>query len=332
MTLRREPNPLRRVSRLVNTRISRDDAASLSIFQADAVRPLSLVRHLSPVVALIGLFVGVPAAFAGPAIGQFEVKDLESEPGDVEFQSQNAHMFGQPRRAIEEDGGEFEYDDNSVAKQRHAMELEFGITPRLKSRVGIEFEKERVDDPDSPSRAGAYEDLKLTEIGGELIVILDPIEDDDDWGFGLVTEYEHALEDGEASTLLFGTIIQTNQGPWWGNVNLYLVKHLGGERPRDEKLDFAYASQFGYHLNTHWHTTIEAYGTVDRLGNTGRRGEEGERFGDHDQHRVGPLLYYTTELGDGDDELGLLVGAGFLFGLNENTPNTTFKWTVEVEF
>lgn len=283
-------------------------------------------------LALIPLFCLSTSSLAGPAIGQFEVKDLESEPGRIEFQSQNAHMFGQPRRDYQADGGDTEYDDNSVAKQRHAMELEFGITPRLKSRIGIEFEKERLDDPTSPAQADAYGKLKLTELGGELIAILDPIEEDDDWGFGLVAEYEHALEDGEASTLLFGSIVQTNQGPWWANVNLYLVKHLGGERPRDEKLDFAYATQFGRHLSDHWHATVEAYGTVDRLGNTGQRSKEASRFGDHDQHRMGPLLYYTTELGDGEDELGLLVGAGFLFGLNDNTPNTTFKWTVEVEF
>ncbi len=295
--------------------------------------PPSIQRSLWRRVGVLSAFLFVPTwVFAGPAIGQFEVKDLESEPGGIEFQSQNAHMFGQPRRAVEADGGEFEYDDNSVTKQRHAMEVEFGITPRWKSRVGIEFEKERVDDPDSPAQADAYADLKLTEIGGELIAIIDPIDEDDDWGFGLVTEYEHALEDGEASTLLFGGIIQTNQGPWWANVNLYLVKHLGGDRPRDEKLDFAYASQFGRHLSEHWHATIEAYGTVDRLGDSGRRNEEARLFGDHDQHRLGPLLYYTTELGRGDDGTALLVGAGFLFGLNDNTPNTTFKWTVEVEF
>jgi len=269
---------------------------------------------------------------AGPAIGQFEVKTLLSEPGHFEFQSQNAHMFGQPRRAKADDGGEPLYDDNSVTKQRHAMEIEAGITPRLKSRVGIEFEKERVDDPSSPAQADAYDTLKLTELGAELIAILDPIEEEDDWGFGLVTEYEHAIDHDEADTLVFGGIVQTNQGPWWGNVNLYLVKHLGGSRPRDEQLDFAYASQFGYHLNDHWATTLEAYGTVDRLGDSGRRSEEAAHFGDHDQHRIGPLLYYTTAFGRGEDSLELLVGAGFLLGLNDNTPDTTFKWTVEVEF
>lgn len=270
-------------------------------------------------------------ALAGPAIGQFEVKDLESEPGRYEFQSQNAHMFGQPRRAIEEDGDEFEADDNSVTRQRHAMEIEFGITPRLKSRIGIEFEKERVDDPASPSQANDYDKLKLSELGGEFIWILDPIEEDD-WGYGLVAEYEHAIDRDEASSLLVGGIIQTRQGPWWGNVNLYLVKHLGGERPRDEQLDFAYATQFGYHFNDPWAATLEAYGTVDRLGNSGRRGEAAQRFGDHDQHRAGPLLYYYTDIGSGDDPMELMMGAGFLFGLNDNTPNTTFKWTFEVEF
>ncbi len=291
-------------------------------------RPHAILRFASLIAGLLPAW-----ALAGPAIGQFEVKDLESIPGQIQLQSQNAHMFGQPERNYRHDNAETEYDDNTITRQRHALELEFGITPRLKSRIGIEYEKERVDEPASPARADAFDALKLSEYGGELIVILDPIQDQD-WGFGLVTEYERPTDNDEASTLLVGGIFQANHGRWRNNVNLYLVKFLGGSRPRDSKLDFAYASQFAYVLDAHWQLALEAYGTIDRLGGSGSPSEEARRFGDHDQHRAGPLLYYSGHLG-GDEEDGgveLLLGAGILMGLNHNTPDTTFKWTVEVEF
>jgi hypothetical protein len=278
------------------------------------------------------LFTG-SAAVSGPAIGQFEVKNLNAAPGEIEFQSQNAHMSGNPKRDVRNVSGEFEYDDNSVAKQRHALELEFGITNRFKSRIGIEYEKERLDEPENPGQANEYASLELSEIGAEVIWVLDPIKEND-WGFGLVAEYEQPLEDNEASLLLVGPLFQVERGEWWSIINLYLVKHLDGAHPRDEKVDFAYAIQFGYDLNRDWQLALEAYGTVDRIGDTGTVGEEVQLFGDYNQHRLGPVFYYTGGLGGdrSDEESSVSIGVGLLLGMNDNTPDTTLKWSVEVEF
>ncbi len=285
------------------------------------------------ITVIIGVLFTGSAAVCGPAIGQFEVKNLSATPGEIEFQSQNAHMFGNPKRDLRDVGGELLYDDNSVAKQRHALELEFGITSRLKSRIGIEYENERLDDPDNPGQADEFNGLELAEIGAEVVWVLDPIEAND-WGYGLVAEYEQPLDDEEASALLLGPILQVDRGKWSSIINLYLVKHLDGARPRDEKVDFAYAAQFGYGLSQDWELALEAYGTVDRIGDTGTLGEEAQSFGDHDQHRLGPVFYYTGGLGGGasDEESSVSIGVGLLVGLNDNTPDTTLKWTLEVEF
>jgi len=77
---------------------------------------------------------------------------------------------------------------------------------------------------------------------------------------------------------------------------------------------------------------LEAYGTVDCIGNSGRPGEETELFGDHDQHRVGPIAYYQREFGRGDDPSELRLGIGILAGLNNHTPDGTFKLSIEYEF
>ena len=285
-------------------------------------------------------------AFAGPAINQFELKDLQSEPGSIEFQSQNAHSFGQPRRQyIEEEPGKFEFDDNSVIKQRHALELEFGITDYFRTRVGIEYEKERIEEPDTRSEANDFDSLRLEEIAVEGVLVFVPVTEHG-IGFGMLAEYQHPTDSDEAKSIVFGPIIETRLDQWSATANLTLVHFFGGaSEERDEKWDFAYAGQVMYEATQHLDVALEAYGTTDRLGNSGSRHAAGT-FGDHNQHRLGPVIYYAFQAGvnpnsattsskdhrQNDDGTEVVIGTGLLFGLNNNTPDITLKWSVELEF
>jgi hypothetical protein len=145
-----------------------------------------------------------------------------------------------------------------------------------------------------------------------------------------------------------GPIFEYATGPWLVAAIPMLVHDFGGDPDedgiRDEKWDFAYAAQLAYTFNDNWTLAMEAYGTVERLGNTGTPGEATLAFGDHDQHRIGPILYYSYDFGRSlrpdpprDDDGGietseLTVGLGFLAGLNENTPDGTLKLSVELDF
>lgn len=313
---------------------------------------------------------------AEPAIGQFELKDLENEAGEVELQSQNAYAFGQPRRRVTETGpGAFAYDDNSVTRQRHALEIEMTMTRFFRMRVGVEFEKERFDEPASPAQADGFAALELTEVAVEGVAILKPIPEDGGFGFGILSEFEHPLATGELNSILFGPILGVRSGAWSGLLNAMFIRHFGsGERgedgrERDDKWDIGYAAQIKYDWVPSWALALEAYGTFDRIGNSGQSSEAAELFGDHDQHRAGPVVYREWRVGsgnrvagrgshrssrslvkasslDGDDdrkdvrkpdddgEEGALVrlGTGVLFGLNDNTPDTTLKLSVEFEF
>lgn len=289
-------------------------------------------------------------ALAGPAIGQFEMKDLEVEQGEIEFQSQNAHSFGQPDRKIFNDGGEFEFDDNEYTKQRHALEIEIGTTTFMRNRIGIEFEKERFDDPGSAALANSFDDLKLMEVAFEAVVVFVKPEQNKP-GLGFLTELELPVQGGDDSkSVIFGPILQYDIGKWQALADLYAVYHFGGGE-NDGKFDFAYAARLLYQATGTWAFAVEAYGTVDRLGSSGRRGEEALLFGDHDQHRLGPIVYYTLDtpsprprlglpaLEDGDDDnageteaASLNIGLGWFFGLNANTPDHTLKWSIEYAF
>ncbi len=302
---------------------------------------------------------------AEPAIGQFELKDLEAEPGEIEFQSQNAWSFGNPRRRfVEEAPGEFVYDGNAATKQRHALEIEMSLTNWFRTRIGIEYEKERLDDPPSPALADAYAPLELTEVALEGVVILKPVPEGG-LGFGLLAEFEHPLVRGEMNSILFGPIVGYKSGPWSALLNLMFVHHFGsGETTdegveRDDKWDLAYAMQLKYAFDARWALAVEAYGTFDRLGDTGEPDEGALAFGDHDQHRAGPVVYYTwrkgeneraaalgrlsagksdddeakgAKRGDKDDEVTVTLGTGLLLGLNDNTPDATLKASLEIEF
>ena len=316
-------------------------------------------RYVAKLLTAGALACGSPAlAIAGPSIAQFEMKQVETEAGDIEFQSQNAYSWDQPRRRFREvEPGEFIFDDNTVVAARNALELEVSWTDWFRTRVGIEFEKERIDDPVTLGAADTFNSLKLDEYAAEAVVVLLPIKGD---GFGIawLTEFEKPVEQAEAMTLVIGPLIEAKQGPWRLLLNLFVTRFLGGEPDelggsRDNKWDFNYAAQVKYDFSNGLELALEGYGTVDRIGNTGTRNEEALIFGDNDLHRLGPILYYTTKLGHGsvghrkgagassdgdedndddDDVPTATFGIGPLIGLNNNTPDLTLKLSLEIDF
>ena len=314
--------------------------------------PASATRSVARLAAVVWCgWCGHPAA--APAIGQFELKTLESAPGSLEFQSQNAWVWGEPARLIaSDDADSFVPDENSIARQRHALELEMGFTSRLKMRVGVEFEKERLDDPDTLEQADGYDDLSLTEVGAEVIAILAP-RMGDGAGFGLVAEIEGPIDQKEPNHLTLGPIMELQSGRWFAAAVPMLVYAFGGDSEPgerlDDKWDFAYATQLMYTFSERWSLALEGYGAVERLGDSGRPSESAQVFGDFNQHRVGAVAYYTYPLGDARDRAqassaaaadiaeeregaSLSVGLGLLEGLNGATPDHTLKLSIEVQF
>jgi hypothetical protein len=317
----------------------------------------SLPDHRRPSGVATAIVLAFCCAFAPtraePVIGQFELKTLESAPGAFEFQSQNAWSWGHPPRQIESDGeNRIEVDENAVIRARHALELEMGFTHFLKMRVGVEFEQERFDEPEAIEQANDFDDLKLAEVGAEIIAILAP-RDGDGAGLGVVAEIEGPVDQEESNNLVLGPIVEFQSGRWFAAAVPMGVYAFGGDAEDgdkvDDKWDFAYAAQLMYRFSGSWSLALEGYGTVERLENTGHPSESAERFGDFDQHRVGGVLYYTYDFGGSqrlepmasgsasdapqeDEGASLTVGIGLLEGLNENTPDHTLKLSIEVQF
>jgi hypothetical protein len=268
-----------------------------------------------------------------PFIGQFELKTLESAPGSMEFQSQNAWAWGQPERAwVEEPGSDILYDENSLFRARYALELEIGLSESLKVRVGVEAEDERIDDPASATQADEFEGLRLEEFGAELVVIFIAREADG-FGLGAVVEVEGPLDQEEPNSLIVGPILEYQSDEWMLAAVPMLVLAFGGDsdegEPRDEKWDFAYAAQIVRTISDRWSIALEGYGTVERLGSTGTPSPAATYFGDSDQHRLGPVVYYAHAASAGTE---ITLGVGLLEALNSATADHTLKLSIEVDF
>lgn len=300
-------------------------------------------------------------AVAGPGINQFEIKDLDSDPGAFQFQSQNAISSGVPRRRVVETApGVYAFDDNPATRERYALEMQMGITTWFRARLGIEFEKSKLDDPGQLARADAFEDLQLSSVSIEGVFVLKQLKGDG-VGLGLLTEFDNGIRGG-GKQLYYGPIIQAVQGPWSGLANLLLVQHFGSpdrfdQLPADRSLDFAYSLQLQYELSRAWAVALEGYGTFDRIAAPGNQQEALALFGRFDQHRAGPVVYYrfnpspphvagkaggtvkglqqdhdddkAADGGEGGRETSVSIGVGLLFGLNANTPDQTLKLSLE---
>lgn len=303
-----------------------------------------------PALVLLG---AATTAGAEPFVGQFELKNLESAPGRFEFQSQNAWSRGYPSRQVVAEPDGLVFDENAIVRRRHALELDAGLTRTLKMRVGIEFEEERLDDPQTLSRMNDFGALSLSELGVELIAVL-AAREGDGAGFGVVAELERPMDREESNSLILGPIFELRSGRWFLAAIPMVVYAFGGDAEEgeriDDKWDFAYATQLSYTFSERWMLALEGYGTVERLGRSGSPSESARLFGDFNQHRLGPVLYYTHRLGasrrgariareageltvDEDDEgTTLTIGLGLLEGLNRDTPDHTLKLSIEVDF
>jgi hypothetical protein len=291
-------------------------------------------------LALAALLAAPGTLTAEPAIGQFEIKSLDAVPGRIEFQSQNAYTLGNPRRAVVEDDDEIEGDENSVSRARAALELEYSVTRYFKTRIGLEYEKERIDDPASLGEVDDFDQLRLDEYAFEGILILIP-RSKQGFALGAVVEYELPFERGGVRTLNYGPIIEWVSGPWLATFNPTLIQFFGGETnedgTHDDKTDFGYTARVLYRTSDTLALAIESYGTVERLGGTGHPSEEALQFGDFNQHRIGPVAYFSFEPGDGyalrqGYETEVTLGLGAFAGLNANTADATLKLSLEVEF
>lgn len=322
------------------------------------------MRRITLIPACLAIILAAGAFLIGasPARAQFEVEEPEAEKGELEFEYQGDYHWGNPRRRVDASNpSEIIADENEVLRQRHVFGLGFGLTDYLRLTVEAEFEQERFDEIDDVASANAFDDLNATEIQFEGVAVLVPLKKN---GFALAAyaSYVASLTE-DPNQFQIGPILKVAQGPWSATANLFFIRNIGGgereeeDEPifRDQRWDFQYAWQIKYDYSDRWALAVEGFGTVNRLGDTGRESDAVLEFGDQDQHRLGPVVYYTfkhwrgaekgslkdvddddkAKAGDDDDDdegTSVTAGLGVLFGLNDDTSDVALKWSLEVGF
>lgn len=224
-------------------------------------------------------------------------------------------------------------DDNGKGAYEHEEEIEaqLGITNWLLLTVGIGFEEEEGE-----------RNFELSELEAEVqIELIDPEKN----GFGLALfggiSREFSTEDDEKDKKEFaiGVIAEQSFDKWLVRGNLYYIGDLKNEE--DEQFDgVQYAYQVRYQMTNSFGFGVEGYGT--------HKDFEDEDEENLNEHMVGPVFYYSTELeprhekasfknnddDDEDEEEGMELEAqfGVLFGTNDDTADVTFKWGLELDF
>jgi high-affinity iron transporter len=159
------------------------------------------------------------------------------------------------------------------------------------------------------------EGVEATEIASENIFQL--TEQGKYWmDFGVLAEFAYSLEDGGANALEFALLGQKDFGRNEARVNLVF------EQPLESGADLAmeYRWQYRYRLSERFEPGIEMYGGLGEWGAMGS-------FDDHEQ-QLGPAAFGKFRTKDG----ALKYELGLLFGLTDETPDTTVRFLIEYEF
>ncbi len=128
------------------------------------------------------------------------------------------------------------------------------------------------------------------------------------------TELEIAVNRDETNAVTYGPIIQFGGDKLSLILNPYFENTFGQNREAGTEFEYQWQAKAG--VNERLALGIEGYGVIPNIGNAPGI--------DFQEHRIGPVIYYETEM-PGANKIGLELDAGILFGLTDATPDVTGK-------
>lgn len=254
---------------------------------------LQAVAGFLPVLIVVSAF---------EARAEYEIPDVDAEKGAIEVEYRGASHWGLPR--AEED------DDVHALRQSHEVEFQYGVNDWWMLRL-----TPNVEQPDGES-------IELASVGIETQFVL-VTRGDGPLGIAIMAgygPYSLFVEDGQPDEFEFGPVVEYALGPWLFTVNPRLTDELGSAAEQDW-LGFEYAAQVRYSLSDRWAIAVLGFGEIEELVHAGP-------FEDQ-SHVLGPSLYL---LSDPDSEREWMLAAGVLFGLTDESPDTSLRITLAVEY
>lgn len=198
-------------------------------------------------------------------------------------------------------------DDNSAFDnmRKDKYEIGYGFTDWWFSSIFVEYEREPGEK--LHHSATAWENIfQLTETGKYWL------------DAGLYLEYENPANSSSPEKLEVKLLLEKSINRWVHTFNFEANRQIGSGAAND--VNFAFAWRTKYKFKQMLEPGIELYGDLGTDNDFGFDGNQSQQ--------IGPVATGTLgKLGNGK----IVYEAGYLFGLNNNTPANTFKWLLEYE-
>jgi hypothetical protein len=237
----------------------------------------------------------------GQARAEYEIPEVDAEKGAFEAEYRGASHWGLPR------AGE---DDDDLLRQSHEVEFQYGLTDWWMLRL-----TPNVEQPDGES-------IELASVGIETQFVLLPRRGGI-LGIAVMAgygPYSLFVDDDHTDEFEFGPVVEYAPGPWLFTVNPRLTDETGHAADQDW-LGFEYAAQARYSVTDRWALAVLGFGEIEELVHAGPF--------DTQVHVLGPSLYLFS---DPESEREWSLGAGVLFGLTDESPETSLRITFAVEY
>jgi hypothetical protein len=181
-------------------------------------------------------------------------------------------------------------------------EVGYGVTSWWKTEVGV------------GTTQVPNESYKLDEIEWENTFAL--TEPGQYWlDLGLFVEFAYDHPEGR-NAIAIGPMFQKEIDSVQANLNLFFEREFGaGVEPAAVNYEW----QLKWRGDPRFEPGLQGFGTLGRTNN----------FGHETESNIGPALFGQVLTGDRSK---LKYDAALLFGLNNNTPNTTLRFQLEYEF
>jgi len=174
------------------------------------------------------------------------------------------------------------------------FDVGYGVTPRWFTELAVEYEN-------GPGGSGEFAAVEwenvfqLTEQGRYWLDL------------GLFAEYEVKREGGAADEIVIGPMLQKDVGRSQMNLNILFERQVGAGA--ENETEVAYAGQVKWRGRPEREWGLQA-------------------FGEEDEHRLGPALFSSHRLHNGNK---FKFDAALLFGVTPETPDVTARFQVEYE-
>ena len=204
---------------------------------------------------------------------------------------------------LELNGGYQKWKNHDDDKERQLVfEVAYGFTSWWKSEFAVGYTR-------VPG-----ESYKLDELEWENIFALtEPGRYWADVGFFAELARDHA---NGKNVLEVGPLFQHESGAIQSNLNFLLERELGSAAEPGAGLSYAW--QVKWRGNPTFEPGAQGFGSLGRTND----------FGHATEHKIGPAFFGQTALGGRNK---LKYNGAVLFGLNNNTPDTTIQFTLEYE-